>query len=202
MGMTVQPNQRQCLYRRQHSHPDPASKITAHLPSPPCPMSLSNPQSSPLPCRRQCLESSHRSQSPLDPLHRHALELPPQSPRRQVSRVPSHQLQQARACLRRPQHGSVTSWESGAALNYILRVYDTRTLAGVYDIGHTLGPGDEAMEQERVDFEKWEEFWLVSTLSPMAGQVGWYRHHSGKEKCGRAREVCGQVYRCSRVLGE
>lgn len=54
------------------------------------------------------------------------------------------------------------------------------------------------MEQERVDFEKWEEFWLVSTLSPMAGQVGWYRHHSGKEKCGALERYVG---RCTGALG-
>ena len=52
----------------------------------------------------------------------------------------------------------VTSWESGAVMNYVRRVYDKE---------NKLGPRGEG-EQEKVDFEKWEYF-LVSTLGPMMG---------------------------------
>lgn len=58
----------------------------------------------------------------------------------------------------------VVSWESGACLNYVRRVYDN---------GNTIGPpGDSA--QDLVDFEKWEYF-LLSTLGPMTGQTNWFR---------------------------
>lgn len=50
----------------------------------------------------------------------------------------------------------VVSWESGAVMNYLLRVYDKEG---------KLGPRGQG-EQERVDFEKWEYF-LLSTLGPM-----------------------------------
>ena len=53
----------------------------------------------------------------------------------------------------------VVSWESGACMNYLLRVYDKED---------KLGPkGDD--EQARVDFDKWT-FFLVSSLGPMMGQ--------------------------------
>lgn len=52
----------------------------------------------------------------------------------------------------------VVSWESGAVLNYLLRVYDKKNI---------LGPKDS--EQDRVDFDKWIYF-LVSTLGPMMGK--------------------------------
>lgn len=53
----------------------------------------------------------------------------------------------------------VTSWESGAVMNYIRRVYDKQ---------NKLGPRGTS-EQDVVDFEKWEYF-LVSTLGPMMGK--------------------------------
>lgn len=59
----------------------------------------------------------------------------------------------------------VVSWESGACMNYIRRVYDKKNL---------LGPVGDS-EQDRVDFEKWEYF-LLSTLGPMTGQTNWYRY--------------------------
>lgn len=59
----------------------------------------------------------------------------------------------------------VVSWESGACMNYIRRVYDKSNL---------LGPVDDT-EQNRVDFEKWEYF-LLSTLGPMTGQTNWFRY--------------------------
>lgn len=58
----------------------------------------------------------------------------------------------------------VVSWESGACLNYIRRVYDKTNL---------LGPVSDS-EQDRVDLEKWEYF-LLTTLGPMTGQTNWFR---------------------------
>lgn len=52
----------------------------------------------------------------------------------------------------------VTSWESGAVMNYLLRVYDKE---------NKLGPRDNS-EQAFVDFDKLS-FFLVSTLGPMMG---------------------------------
>ena len=54
----------------------------------------------------------------------------------------------------------VISWESGAVMNYIRRVYDKQ---------NKLGPRSTS-EQDIVDFEKWEYF-LLSTLGPMMGKV-------------------------------
>lgn len=59
----------------------------------------------------------------------------------------------------------VVSWESGACMNYLRRVYDKD--------GKILGPHGDS-EQDRVDFEKWEYF-LLTTLGPMTGQTNWYR---------------------------
>lgn len=58
----------------------------------------------------------------------------------------------------------VTAWESGACMNYIRRVYD---------LNNTIGPAGGS-GQDLVDFEKWEYF-LLSTLGPMTGQVNWFR---------------------------
>jgi len=55
---------------------------------------------------------------------------------------------------------SVTSWGSGACINYLLRVYDKQ---------NQLGPRGSS-EQDHVDFDKWM-FFLVSSLGPMMGQV-------------------------------
>ena len=64
--------------------------------------------------------------------------------------------------LEDPQTG-VVSWESGACMNYIRRIYDK---------DGKLGP--DGTEQDLVDFEKWEYF-LLTTLGPMTGQTNWYR---------------------------
>lgn len=58
----------------------------------------------------------------------------------------------------------VTAWESGACMNYIRRVYD---------LNNTIGPAGGS-GQDLVDFEKWEYF-LLTTLGPMQGQVNWFR---------------------------
>lgn len=59
----------------------------------------------------------------------------------------------------------VVSWESGAIMNYIRRVYDKQDILG------PVGNG----EQAKVDFEKWEYF-LLTTLGPMTGQTNWFRY--------------------------
>jgi len=58
----------------------------------------------------------------------------------------------------------VTAWESGACMNYIRRVYD---------LNNEIGPAGSS-GQDLVDFEKWEYF-LLSTLGPMQGQVNWFK---------------------------
>ncbi|KAJ5553041.1 hypothetical protein N7513_004340 [Penicillium frequentans] len=83
----------------------------------------------------------------------------------------------------------VTAWESGACMNYIRRVYD---------LNNTIGPAGGS-GQDLVDFEKWEYF-LLSTLGPMTGQVNWFRHfHPSKNEDALQRYVA-QVYRCYDVL--
>lgn len=58
----------------------------------------------------------------------------------------------------------VVAWESGACMNYIRRVYDK---------ANRLGPPGKT-EQDQVDFQKFEYF-LLTTLGPMTGQVNWFR---------------------------
>lgn len=65
------------------------------------------------------------------------------------------------AALEDPNTG-VVSWESGAVMNYIRRVYDKE---------NKLGPRGST-EQDIVDFEKWEYF-LLTTLGPFTGQTNW-----------------------------
>lgn len=60
----------------------------------------------------------------------------------------------------------VVSWESGACMNYLRRVYDKQN--------SVLGPVGDS-EQDRVDFDKWEYF-LLTTLGPMMGQTNWFRY--------------------------
>lgn len=59
----------------------------------------------------------------------------------------------------------VLAWESGAIMNYLRRKYDQPR--------GDLGPKGSS-EQAKVDFDKWEYF-LVTTLAPMNGQVNWFR---------------------------
>lgn len=82
----------------------------------------------------------------------------------------------------------VTSWESGAVLNYLLRVYDT---------ANTLSPGDR--EQDRVDADKWI-FFLVSTVGPMLGQLNWYRHYNPTKNEDALARYVEQTYRTFGVL--
>lgn len=85
----------------------------------------------------------------------------------------------------------VVSWESGAVMNYVRRVYDKEG---------ELGPqAGKDKEQDVVDLEKWEYF-LLTTLGPMTGQVNWFRHyHSSKNEDALNRYV-EQTYRCYGVI--
>lgn len=69
--------------------------------------------------------------------------------------------------LQDPNTG-VVSWESGACMNYLRRVYDKQN--------KVLGPVGDS-EQDYVDFDKWEYF-LLTTLGPMTGQVNWFRYEA------------------------
>ncbi|KAI2831815.1 hypothetical protein CBS133816_2065 [Aspergillus niger] len=82
----------------------------------------------------------------------------------------------------------VVSWESGACMNYVRRVYDKENF---------LGP--KGSEQDIVDFEKWEYF-LLSTLGPMTGQTNWYRHYNGTKNEDALQRYSAQTERCYGVL--
>ncbi|EME79907.1 uncharacterized protein MYCFIDRAFT_37449 [Pseudocercospora fijiensis CIRAD86] len=83
----------------------------------------------------------------------------------------------------------VTSWESGAVMNYVRRVYDTQK---------KLGPRGSS-EQDIVDFEKWEYF-LLSTLGPMMGSLNWFRHYHSSKNEDALKRYEEQAYRCYGVL--
>lgn len=90
--------------------------------------------------------------------------------------------------LEDPNNG-VVSWESGACMNYVRRVYDKQNV---------LGPKGDS-EQDIVDLEKWEYF-LLTTLGPMTGQVNWFRHyHSSKNEDALQRYV-EQTERCYAIV--
>ncbi|CDM28962.1 hypothetical protein DTO013E5_1236 [Penicillium roqueforti] len=83
----------------------------------------------------------------------------------------------------------VVSWESGACMNYVRRVYDN---------GNTIGPsGDSA--QDLVDFEKWEYF-LLTTLGPMTGQATWFKNYNPQKNDDALQRYTAQSYRCYDVL--
>ena len=83
----------------------------------------------------------------------------------------------------------VTSWESGAVLNYILRVYDK---------DNQLGPRGLS-EQDHVDYDKWILF-LLTGLAPMTGQTNWYRHYNPTPNKDALQRYTAQVYRHYDVL--
>ncbi|KAK3715732.1 hypothetical protein LTR37_006957 [Vermiconidia calcicola] len=85
----------------------------------------------------------------------------------------------------------VVSWESGAVMNYLLRLYDQE---------NKLGPRGNS-EQDRVDFDKWI-FFLVSTLGPMMGQVNWFKHYHAQKNEDAQQRFEEQTYRCYGVLEE
>ena len=59
----------------------------------------------------------------------------------------------------------VVAWESGAVINYLRREYDPANILGPRGIN----------KQDQIDLEKWEYF-LLTTLGPMTGQVVWFRY--------------------------
>ncbi|KAK1061825.1 hypothetical protein LTR12_006373 [Friedmanniomyces endolithicus] len=83
----------------------------------------------------------------------------------------------------------VVSWESGACVNYVLRVYDKENV---------LGPRGDS-EQDRVDVEKWI-FFLVSSIGPMMGQVNWFRHYHSSKNDDALKRFEEQAYRTFGVL--
>ncbi|KAK3677594.1 hypothetical protein LTR78_002444 [Recurvomyces mirabilis] len=84
---------------------------------------------------------------------------------------------------------NVVSWESGACMNYLLRVYDKE---------NKFGPKGDS-EQAHVDFDKWI-FFLVSSLGPMMGQVNWFRHYHSQKNDDALKRYEEQAYRTFEVL--
>ena len=82
----------------------------------------------------------------------------------------------------------VTSWESLACINYLLRVYDP---------SNKLGPKED--EQSRAEFDAWTSF-LVSTLGPMMGQCNWFKHYHAEKNEDAYKRYEVQAYRCLGVL--
>ena len=83
----------------------------------------------------------------------------------------------------------VTSWESLAVINYLLRVYDGE---------NRLGPKGSS-EQARVDYDKWTSL-LLSTLGPMQGQVNWFRHYNATKNEDALERYSKQAYQYYGVL--
>ena len=89
----------------------------------------------------------------------------------------------------------VTSWESGAIIHYLLRAYDKPNRLG--PSGKT--PGSEPTEQDHVDFNKWE-FFLISSLAPMQGQLTWYRYLNPVKNEDALSRYEAETYRTYDVL--
>lgn len=96
--------------------------------------------------------------------------------------------------LEDPNNG-VVSWESGAIIHYLLRAYDKTNKLGP----RGKSPGSEPTDQDHVDFNKWE-FFLVSSLAPMQGQVTWYRHLNPTKNEDALSRYEAQTYRTFDVL--
>lgn len=60
-------------------------------------------------------------------------------------------------------------------------------------------PDSEPTDQDHLDFNKWE-FFLVSTLGPMMGQLNWYRHYNATQNEDAISRYEAQVYRSFDVL--
>ena len=82
----------------------------------------------------------------------------------------------------------VTAWESGAVINYILRVYDKE---------HKYSGGTS--EQDKVDFDKWT-FFNVSTLGPMQGQANWFVHYNSSDNPDARKRYIDWTHRCWKIL--
>jgi glutathione S-transferase len=85
---------------------------------------------------------------------------------------------------------NVTSWESMACVNYLLRVYDRE---------NKFGAKPETGEKGKVEIEQWVSF-LISTMGPMIGQCNWFRHYNAVKNEDAYRRYEAQVYRCLGVL--
>ena len=85
---------------------------------------------------------------------------------------------------------NVTSWESMACLNYLLRVYD-------HD--NKFGAKPETGEQGKVEIEQWVSF-LISTMGPMIGQCNWFRHYNAVKNEDAYKRYQAQAYRCLGVM--
>lgn len=84
----------------------------------------------------------------------------------------------------------VTSWESLACINYILRDYDS---------SKKFGPREADGEQGKADFEAWISF-LISTMGPMMGQCNWFKHYHSQTNDDAYKRYEAQAYRCLGVL--
>ena len=83
----------------------------------------------------------------------------------------------------------VVAWESGAVMNYILRVYDK---------DNQLGPRG-ASDQDIVDYDKWTLF-LLTGLGPMTGQTNWFRHYNQVKNEDALQRYVAQTYRTYDIL--
>ncbi|KAL4963787.1 glutathione S-transferase family protein [Aspergillus stella-maris] len=85
----------------------------------------------------------------------------------------------------------ITSWESMACINYLLRVYDR---------DHKLSALDGSMDLKRaVQIDSWTSF-LITTLGPMMGQCNWFRHYNAVKNDDAYGRYQAQAYRCFGVL--
>ncbi|KAF5020607.1 hypothetical protein F66182_7356 [Fusarium sp. NRRL 66182] len=87
---------------------------------------------------------------------------------------------------------NITSWESMACINYLLRVYDK---------DNKLGPREEDGEKGRVEVDQWVSF-LITTMGPMLGQCNWFRHYNDIRNDNAYERYKAQSYRCFGVLEE
>ncbi|GAB7363955.1 hypothetical protein MBLNU230_g4517t1 [Neophaeotheca triangularis] len=85
---------------------------------------------------------------------------------------------------------NITSWESMACINYLLRVYDSE---------NKFGANPQAGEKAKVEIEQWVSF-LVSTLGPMLGQCNWFRNYHAVKNDDAYNRYQSQAYRCFGVL--
>lgn len=84
----------------------------------------------------------------------------------------------------------VTSWESMACINYVLRVYDS---------ANKFGSSEEKGEQGKADFDAWTSF-LISTMGPMMGQCNWFKHYHSEKNEDAYKRYEAQALRCFDVL--
>lgn len=84
----------------------------------------------------------------------------------------------------------ITSWESMACINYLLRVYDHE---------NKFGANPKAGEKGKVEIEQWVSF-LISTMGPMIGQCNWFRHYNAVKNEDAYKRYEAQAYRCLGVI--